>query len=198
MQVFCCLALGAASGSLRSAEMYVAYPTDGTHRIDICLHWGMECAGEAARAWCQARGFDGAIEWEVEQDIGAQSPTVVIGSGQVCAEAHCDGYFSITCAKEDEWTQSTGHGGIAVEALPTDSLGSTEGVLVLAVAENDERTSAAAAVNSYGFAFLHAPPGKYRMFLLDWKNAKPIRPQPAQALEVAPGKEGMFFSVTVD
>ena len=77
----CCLALGTASGSLHSAEVYVAYPTDGTHRIDICLHWGTECAGEAARAWCQAKGFDGAIEWEVEQDIAEGADMVMVKPG---------------------------------------------------------------------------------------------------------------------
>lgn len=194
----CALLLGSLPGTLRAAEIYIGHPTDGTHRIDICLQWGMQCAGEAANVYCQAEGYDRALEWEVEQDIGAHSPTVVIGSGQVCAEAHCDGYFSIVCAREDDWTRSTGHGGLVVEVEPGGTLESTQGVMVVAVSEADERTAVAGAVSQYGLAFLHAPPGKYRVFALNWKNPQPITPQPGFPVDIFPGKDGAFVSMTFD
>ncbi len=70
------------------------------YRLDWCLHWGRQCGKPAADAWCaskmgKAGGY--AMKWEAAQDIGALSPTYVIGDGAVCNQKFCDGFRSITC-----------------------------------------------------------------------------------------------------
>jgi hypothetical protein len=192
------LLLSASAAALGAAEVYIGIPTDGTHRIDICLHWGMECAGEAADVYCKSTGYDGAIEWEVDNDIGATHPTVVIGDGKICADPYCDGYFSITCSREDEWTKSTGHGGLFVEVVLSGSIESAQGLMLIAVAELDERTATAAVVDQDNVALLHTPPGKYLVFAQNWKNSQPVKPVPGLAVDVQPGKEGSYAALTVD
>jgi hypothetical protein len=192
------LLLSASAAALGAAEVYIGIPTDGTHRIDICLHWGMECAGEAADVYCKSTGYDGAIEWEVDNDIGATHPTVVIGDGKICADAYCDGYFSITCVREDEWTKSTGNGGLFVEVVLSGSIESAQGLMLIAVAELDERTATAAVVDQDNVALLHTPPGKYRVFAQNWKNPQLVRTVPGLAVDVQPGQEGGYAALTVD
>lgn len=181
-----------------AAEVYIARPTDGTHRIDICLHWGMECAGEAADVFCKAKGYDGALGFEVDDDIGGAEPTVVIGTGQVCAEPHCDGYFSITCAREDDWTRGTGNGGLLVEVIRADSKPSAAGALLVAVSETDERVAASVFVDQYNLGLLHTAPGKYRLFIENWKNTDPVMPLPGATVDVMPGKEGAYLVLQPD
>lgn len=180
-----------------AAEIYTGVPAAGGNRIDICFEWGMQCEGEAADAWCKSQGFTRALEWEIDHDIGAQHPTLVIGSGQVCAEAHCDGYFSITCAWEDAWTHSTGLGGLLVE-VNRYSQQSPEGLLVVAVSEQDQSHATAAAVGLNKLALLHTPPGKWRVFVLNFSNPQPIMPPPGEAVEVPAGKDGSYLAVMVD
>ena len=67
------------------------------YRLDVCRVWGNECGKPAADAFCQRKGFDRATSFTVAHDIGAQSPTRVISSGQICNQAFCDGFRKITC-----------------------------------------------------------------------------------------------------
>ncbi len=69
-------------------------------RLDWCLHWGKECGKPAANAWCQRKmgKADGyVIKWQIAPDIGASSPTYVLGDRKVCNKPFCDGFKSITC-----------------------------------------------------------------------------------------------------
>jgi len=66
-------------------------------RVDLCLHWGSDCGQPAADAFCQKSGFSKAAEFKEAYDIGAQSPTLVLGDGKLCAEAYCDGFAMIRC-----------------------------------------------------------------------------------------------------
>ena len=68
------------------------------YRLDVCRVWGSECGKPAADAFCQRQGFGNATLFTVDNDIGAQSPTRVIATGQICNEGYCDGFKSITCA----------------------------------------------------------------------------------------------------
>jgi hypothetical protein len=75
-------------------------PTIKGYRLDWCLHWGRQCGKPAADAWCarkmgKADGY--AKKWQQAVDIGASSPTYVIGDGAVCNQKFCDGFRSITC-----------------------------------------------------------------------------------------------------
>lgn len=68
-------------------------------RVDLCLIWGGQCGEPAATEFCKRSGYAKATTWTPANDIGAQSPTVVLSSGQVCSDASCDGFASITCSK---------------------------------------------------------------------------------------------------
>jgi hypothetical protein len=75
-----------------------ANPTQGRYRVDYCLKWGTQCGQPAVDAWCRNRGFRRASVWTPAWDIGAATPTLVIGDNKVCAAAYCDGFASVTCA----------------------------------------------------------------------------------------------------
>ena len=91
---------GIYATGVAGVETQIHHPSDGQNRIDLCLHWGMECAGEAADVYCKSLGFDRVSQWEPDPDVGATSPTVVIGTGQICDQPHCDSFASITCVRE--------------------------------------------------------------------------------------------------
>jgi hypothetical protein len=72
-------------------------PTVNNYRLDLCLHWGVECGAPAANEFCKTKGFSSAAQWTMATNIGAQSPTFVLGDKKVCNEASCDGFASIHC-----------------------------------------------------------------------------------------------------
>lgn len=74
-------------------------PTWKGKRVDWCLIWGGQCGEPAATEFCKRSGYAKASGWKPADDIGAQTPTVVLSSGQVCSDASCDGFASITCTK---------------------------------------------------------------------------------------------------
>jgi hypothetical protein len=187
----------AIAGGAGAAEIQIGNPAVGDHRVDICLEWGMQCNGEAANVWCTSQGYDRAVAWEIDPDIGASHPTLVLGASQVCDQPHCDGYLSITCAIEDAWTNSTGHGGVVVK-LERESGDSPEGILLIAVSEQDVRQATAAVVGMHGVALLHAPPGKWRLYAVNYSNPEQIRALPGYIVEVPAGKDGTYVTVLTD
>ena len=66
-------------------------------RLDLCADWATGCGEPAATQFCQAEGWAMASAFEVAQDIGASTPTRLIGTGAVCDQGFCDGFASITC-----------------------------------------------------------------------------------------------------
>ena len=74
-------------------------PSWNGKRVDLCLVWGGQCGEPAATEFCQRSGYAKASDWKPANDIGAQTPTVILSSGQVCSAASCDGFASITCSK---------------------------------------------------------------------------------------------------
>jgi hypothetical protein len=91
--------------TLRSAFLANTFPNpmQGPYRLDYCLHYSKTsgafggCGNPAANAWCKTRGFVKAKQWVIARDIGAVSPTSVIGDDRICRAAACDGFASITC-----------------------------------------------------------------------------------------------------
>ena len=70
------------------------------YRLDWCLHWGKQCGKPAANAWCakkmgKADGY--AISWKQATNIGASTPTYVLGDKKVCGQQFCDGFQWIKC-----------------------------------------------------------------------------------------------------
>ena len=187
----CCASVGAV-------EIEIYHPSDGQHRIDLCLHWGMECAGEAADVHCKSLGYDRVGQWEPDLDVGAESPTVVIGTGQICSEPHCDSFASITCLREDDWTKSTGNGGLLVVVVRSGTTESPEGALVIAVREATVEQTIACVLDKNASCLLHTNPGKYRLYIENYNNAFPLNPHPAVPVEVSPGPQGTYWEFSTD
>jgi hypothetical protein len=74
-------------------------PMWGGVRLDWCLVWGGQCGEPAATEFCRQLGYTKATAWEPAVDVGTQTPTFVIGTGQTCNEPGCDGFTSISCAR---------------------------------------------------------------------------------------------------
>ena len=72
-------------------------PTFNGRRVDICLRWGVDCGKPAADAFCRANSYSASVDYSIAQDIGGQTPTVVMGENKVCSEASCDGFSAIRC-----------------------------------------------------------------------------------------------------
>lgn len=86
--------------SARAVAPVQAFPAPiwNGKRVDVCLVWGGQCGEPAATEFCKRSGYARATDWKPANDIGAQTPTVVLSSGQVCSDASCDGFASITCS----------------------------------------------------------------------------------------------------
>ncbi len=99
--ILCLVGLaGGANPALAQGSQTFNNPKIQGYRLDWCLHWATQCGKPAANAWCakkygKADGY--AKSWKIAADIGASSPTYVIGDGKVCNQAFCDGFKSITC-----------------------------------------------------------------------------------------------------
>ncbi len=89
---------GAQTAALPSLPKTFSYPVQDLYRLNHCLNWQSDCGEPAATAWCRARGFAKALEWTIDENIGAIFPTVIFGNQEVCAQAGCDGFKKITCA----------------------------------------------------------------------------------------------------
>jgi hypothetical protein len=95
------LALALTFGAAQAAEQDFVKPKVGIFRLDWCRIWGAECGKPAADRFCQTKGFTQSNNFEEAVDIGASTPTVVIGTGQQCAAPTCDGFTFVTCEKPD-------------------------------------------------------------------------------------------------
>jgi len=69
------------------------------NRLDLCLNWGKDCGKPAANAFCKAKGFDKSTGHIADPNIGAATPTRLIGTGALCDQGYCDGFKTITCYK---------------------------------------------------------------------------------------------------
>jgi len=181
-----------------AAELTIVSPKHAGYRLDLCLHWGMQCAGEAADAYCKFLGFDRVTEWEPELDVGAQSPTIVMGDNRVCDGAYCDSFAWISCVREDGWTQSTGYGGLYVKLEWEPASDSLAGALVIAVNVDNPETAAAALLTEDRTAFLHTPPGNYIVFIEDFKNISSVGNTLRAGMRVEISKDGYYLAWSMD
>lgn len=74
------------------------FPVHQVYRLNYCLDGEQGCGEPAATAWCKSQGFDRAVRWTQEDNIGALYPTVFIGTGSICDKFLCDGFEEITCS----------------------------------------------------------------------------------------------------
>lgn len=73
------------------------YPKYKGNRLDWCRGWSVGCGQAAADAFCKVMGYTNAVDFVEDNDIGATSPTRLIGTGAVCDQNFCDGFETITC-----------------------------------------------------------------------------------------------------
>ena len=97
---FCGVLLGFALAPPAFAEnKTIIKPMYGPNRLDWCRDWAVGCGKDAADAYCQSIGYESASGFSEAFDIGASSPTRLIGTGAVCDQGFCDGFKAITCYK---------------------------------------------------------------------------------------------------
>jgi hypothetical protein len=68
------------------------------HPLAMCIAPKQGCGINAATAFCQKRGFDRAVHFTADPDVGDQrNPPKRIGDGGLCKKPGCDGISSIIC-----------------------------------------------------------------------------------------------------
>jgi hypothetical protein len=85
----------------QAAEQTFPKPKQGPYRIDWCYQWASQCGQPAADRFCQSKSFTNSNDFAEAVDIGALTPTVVQGDGQICNGPQCDGFTYVTCVKPD-------------------------------------------------------------------------------------------------
>jgi hypothetical protein len=75
----------------------VEKPTVDGFRLDWCRWWSKDCGKPAADAYCVSKGYSRSSHWEIDQHIGAVTPTKILETGDICAESFCDGFKFIEC-----------------------------------------------------------------------------------------------------
>lgn len=91
---------GDSLDAARGIITHFSLPIYQNYRVDSCLYLNRQCGEPAADAWCRGKGFEKAIDWEIDHDIGATTPTYLMGDQGLCDYALCDGFKYITCAPE--------------------------------------------------------------------------------------------------
>ena len=93
------IGIGMISGPAQADEQTFTKPKAGPFRIDWCLNFGTDCGKPAADKFCQSKGFVHSFDFVEDVDIGATSPTIVQGTGQICNAPTCDGFTYVSCEK---------------------------------------------------------------------------------------------------
>ena len=85
------------AGAAHAENQTFGNPKVGAQRLDLCLNWGTGCGKPAADAWCVSKGFTTSSSHVVANNIGASTPTRLMGTGAVCDQDFCDGFKVIVC-----------------------------------------------------------------------------------------------------
>jgi hypothetical protein len=73
------------------------FPVYDVYRLNYCLSDKGECGEPAAARWCRLKGFERAVAWKKDSNIGGLFPTFILGDETICAQYNCDGFAEITC-----------------------------------------------------------------------------------------------------
>jgi hypothetical protein len=66
-------------------------------RLDVCRLWSTDCGQPAADAFCASQGYTSANAWDIDYGIGAETPTKILETGEICDQSYCDGFRFIQC-----------------------------------------------------------------------------------------------------
>ncbi len=69
------------------------YPRSHGAIVDWCAVWAHDCGWASATQFCQSRGFERALHWEIFHP----GHTYVIGSDQYCNGDACKGFSFVRC-----------------------------------------------------------------------------------------------------
>src|SRR5262249_25677645 len=70
-------------------------PFEQGNRLDVCLHWAVDCGEPSASAWCKKQGFAGAIDFE--WSVGFT--TFVMGDSKQCGP-NCGAITRVECGDQ--------------------------------------------------------------------------------------------------
>jgi hypothetical protein len=93
----------AASGA--GADQTFATPHANGAAVDNCAIWGDKCGWGGAHQFCQTKGFEAALSWQLT-DPGVR--TYVIGSERFCEGANCVGFSRISCRGDGTLPRTAG------------------------------------------------------------------------------------------
>ena len=87
------------AAAAETSQSFVA-PIIKDFRLDWCRNWGTGCGGPAAELFCHEKGFDKALRWSIDPNVGARGiPTLVFGDGRLCQAPNCAGFRVIVCTR---------------------------------------------------------------------------------------------------
>ena len=73
-------------------------PKIGGARLAYCLKKGKGCDGQtAADAYCEAKGWDDAQDFNQSAPLTKLIPTRYIGNGKICNDPICFSFSDVTC-----------------------------------------------------------------------------------------------------
>jgi hypothetical protein len=88
-------------------------------RLDWCHLWGNDCGAPAAHRFCPLEDGPGWVAHDFEQAPDIGGVTEVVGGGEHCLTAGCDGFAFVQCVETKEvWTDPT-HNGERLDACKT-------------------------------------------------------------------------------
>ena len=75
------------------------YPSWNGYRLDWCSQFENGCGQQAAKLYCQKRGYSQLVNFAIQNQLNVQ--TMTVGSNAICNPQYhrCDGFSYITCKK---------------------------------------------------------------------------------------------------
>lgn len=71
-------------------------PRSNGIRVDICLHHGAQCRGEAAQRFCRLKGYSRSSGHTIQHDVGY---SYILGDQRTCRASYCDAYRYVDCER---------------------------------------------------------------------------------------------------
>ncbi|WP_456322146.1 hypothetical protein [Hydrogenimonas sp.] len=86
------------SSSVDIGSKLFKYPTILGDRIYWCTARGHKCGKVVADNFCHMRGYDHAVDFAMDPDVGHRYPLRIIDTALTCEKAFCDSFKYIRCS----------------------------------------------------------------------------------------------------